>query len=346
MHGLTLANPYLTNELSPPPARSYRHRQWVERGYQAHLQPIASDNELGVLIGQMGWVGSHAHAHGYLWASAGNMGALLSDVVDDACLLSRDESPRYALPPAITVKGLAGRHVLLTKSGSRLDMIALEHPALNLTIIEVEDDGVHYRMRFGTPSLSALDGSQIKPPKPTSEMFHYMLIFEQLETDGFKALAHLQPKFLNLISRSEHGEASRFYDFLRGYEPETPIMYDKSGGIGFVQERAPGIPELSYESLRLFKGEDLPANQRHEMRHIIYWVGHGTFSRGVDLLDAYRHSEYFEAAARMTWEANQNRIHAQAYSEEIVNCILREFQANQEPAQEPPLERENLYNYP
>ncbi|MCE2393230.1 hypothetical protein J4G02_01290 [Candidatus Poribacteria bacterium] len=140
---------------------------------------------------------------------------------------------------------------------------------------------------------------------------------------------------------SEHGEASRFYDFLRGYEPETPIMYDKSGRIGFVQERAPGILELSYESLHLFKGEDLPVNQQHEMRHIIYWVGHGTFSRGVDILDAYRHSEYFEAAARMTWEANQNRINAQAYSEEIVNCILREFQANQEPTQEPPPDRNN-----
>ena len=346
MPGSTLANSYLTNELAPPPARSYRYQQWVERGYQACLRPIDSDSELGVLIGQMGWVGSHAHGHGYLWASAGNMGALLSDKVDEACLLSQDESPRYALPPAITVKGLAGRHVLLTKSGSRLDMIALEHPALNLTIIEVEDDGVHYRMRFGTPILSALDEIQTKPPKPTSEMFHYMLIFEQLEADGFKALVHLQPKFLNLISRSEHGEASQFYDFLRGYEPETPIMYDTSGGIGFVQERAPGIPELSYESLRLFKGEDLPASQRHEMRHIIYWVGHGTFSRGVDMLDAYRHSEYFEAAARMTWEANQNRINAQAYGEEIVNCILREFQANQEPAQEPPPERDNLYNYP
>ena len=346
MPGSTLANPYLTNELSLPPVSSYRYQQWIERGYQTQLRPIDSDSELGVLIGQMGWVGSHAHAHGYLWASAGNMGALLSEAMDETCLLPRDESPRYALPPAITVKGLAGRYVLLTKSGSRLDMITLEHPSLNLTIIEVENDGVHYRMRFGTPSLSALDTGQTPSPKPTSEMFHYMLIFEHLETHGFKALVHLQPKFLNLISRSEHGEASRFYNFLRGYEPETPIMYDKSGGIGFVQERAPGIPELSYESLNLFKGEDLPANHRHEMRHIIYWVGHGTFSRGIDILDAYRHSEYFEAAARMTWEANQNRIHAQAYSEEIVNCILREFQANQEVPPKSPPERDNLYNYP
>jgi ribulose-5-phosphate 4-epimerase/fuculose-1-phosphate aldolase len=266
--------------------------------------------------------------------------------VDEACLLPRDESPRYMLPPAITVKGLAGRHVLLTKSGSRLDMIVLEHPSLNLTIVEVEDDGVHYRMRFGTPLISALNEAGMKPPKPTSEMFHYMLIFDQLEAHGFKALVHLQPKFLNLISRSEHGEASRFYDFLKGYEPETPIMYNKCGGIGFVRERAPGIPELSYESLRLFKVEDLPSDQRGEMRYILYWVGHGTLSRGPDILDAYKHAEYFEAAARMAWEANQNRIHAQAYSEEIVNCILREFQLNQQSSQEPSHETDNLYNYP
>ena len=101
-----LANPYLTNELSPPPARSYRYRQWIERGYQTHLRPIDSDSELGFSTGQMGWVGSHAHAHGYLWASAGNMGVLLSDAVDESCLLPRAESPRYALPPAITVKGV------------------------------------------------------------------------------------------------------------------------------------------------------------------------------------------------------------------------------------------------
>ena len=104
-----LANPYLTNELSPPSARSYRYQQWVERGYQTDLRPIDSDSELGVMIGQMGWVGSHAHANGYLWASAGNMGTLLSEAVDEACLLPRVESPRYALPPAITVKGLAGQ---------------------------------------------------------------------------------------------------------------------------------------------------------------------------------------------------------------------------------------------
>ncbi|MCZ6679028.1 MAG: class II aldolase/adducin family protein [Candidatus Poribacteria bacterium] len=346
MHGLTLVNPYLNNDLSPPPARSYRHQKWLEQGYQPELQPISPDSELGVLIGQMGWAGSHAHANGYLWASAGNMGVILSEAVDEDCLLPRDQSPRYMLPPAITVKGLAGRHVLLTKSGSRLDMIALEHPSLTLTIVEVEDDGVHYRMRFGTPSTPAIRAVQMKPPKPTSEMFHYMLIFEQLEEHGFKVLVHLQPKFLNLISRSEHGKASRFYDFLKGYEPETPIVYEKCGGIGFVQERAPGIPELSYESLRLFRGEDRPSDQRHEMRYILYWVGHGTFSRGIDILDAYKHNEYFEAAARMAWEANHNRIHAQAYSKEIIDCILREFQLNQQPAQETPHDRENLYNYP
>ena len=346
MSGLTLSNPYLTNDLFSPPPKSYRYRQWCERGYQPSLQPISPDSELGVIIGQMGWVGSHAHAHDYLWGSAGNMGTLLSKLVDTSCLLPRDESPRYTLPPAITVKRLAGRHVLLTKSGSRLDMIALEHPSLNSTIVEVEDDGVHYRMRFGTPTISELDAMEVKPPKPTSEMFHYMLIFDQLEDYGFKTLVHLQPKFLNLISRSEYGHPSRFYDFLKGYEPETPIMYDKCGGIGFVQEKAPGIPELSYQNLRLFKAEDLPPNQRHEMRYILYWVGHGTFSRGSDILDAYKHAEYFEAAARMAWEANQKQINPQAYSKEIIDCILREFQSNQQSPQEPPSEAENLFNYP
>ena len=349
MSGLTLTNPYLTSDLSAPPPKSYRGRQWCVRGYQPSLQPISPDSELGVLIGQMGWVGAHAHAHGYLWGSAGNMGALLSDTVDSDCLLTYNESPRYTLPPAITVKGLAGRHVLLTKSDARLDMVALEHPTLNLTIVELEDDGTHYRMRFGTPLMSELNTEPMKPPKPTSEMFHYMLIFDQLEAHGFKTLVHLQPKFLNLISRTEHGQPSRFYDFLKGYEPETPIMYEDCGGIGFVQEKAPGVPELSYESLRLFKMEDLPSRQSNTMRHILYWIGHGTFSRGVDLLDAYKHGEYFEAAARMAWEANQGKIDAQPYGDEIVNCILREFHANQQPSEPLPLGEEgeeNVYNYP
>ena len=350
MSGLTLNNPYLTGDLSPPPRRSHRHHQWCTRGYQANLQSVSPDGELGVLIGQMGWVGAHAHVHGYLWGSAGNMGALLSEPIDSNRLLPYDQSPRYALPPSIAVKRLAGRHVLLTKSGARLDMISLEHPALNLTIVEVEDDGTHYRMRFGSPLSSELDTNQIKPPKPTSEMFHYMLIFDQLEAQGFKALVHLQPKFLNLISRTEHGHPSKFYDFLKGYEPETPLMYEDCGGIGFVQERAPGVPELSYESLRLFKMDDLPSNPADNvMRHILYWIGHGTFSRGMDLLDAYKHGEYFEAAARMAWEANQGNIDAQAYGEEIVNCILREFRANQQSTERLSSgedEDENVYNYP
>ncbi len=357
---LTLTNPYLSHQ-QPPPAHSYRYRQWCSRGYQPGLHPISPDSELGTFIGQMGWVGAHAHAHDYLWASAGNMGVILSEQVDPKFLITYDESPRYALPSAIVVKGLAGRHVLLTKSGSRLDLIAIEHPALNVTIIEVEADGTHYRMRFGTQTQTEIDNTvetenASNPCVPTSEMFHYLLIFEQLETHGFQALVHLQPKFLNLISRTEHGHPDRFYQFLKGYEPETPIIYDASGGIGFVQERVPGIPELSYESLRLFE------NGFNAMRHILYWVGHGTFSRGADLLDAYKHAEYFEAVARMAWEANQGKVSAEAYSEEIVNCILREFNASRTQTKNEALERDettvqldleqenrtsqNLYNYP
>ena len=83
--------------------------------------------------------------------------------------------------------------------------------------------------------------------------------------------------------------------------------------------------------------------------------GHGTFSRGKDLLDAYKHAEYFEAAARMAWEANQQRVDAQAYTEEIVSCILREFNANRETSTQPdvgfedvdtPNQSNNVYNYP
>lgn len=357
---LTLVNPYLTHQ-QPPPAHSYLYQQWRARGYQPGLHPISADSELGTYMGQMGWVGAHAHLHDYLWASAGNMGVILSEQVDAKCLIAYDEAPRYALPAAIVVKGLAGRHVLLSKSGARLDMIGIEHPALNLTIIEVEPDGTHYRMRFGTQTQAEIDNSAVQENVlnrcvPTSEMFHYLLIFEQLEKHGFQALAHLQPKFLNLISRTEHGHPDRFYNFLKGYEPETPIIYDASGGIGFVQERVPGIPELSYESLRLFENGSEP------MRHIIYWVGHGTFSRGTDLLDAYKHAEYFEAVARMAWEANQRQVSAEAYSEEIVNCILREFNASRtqpqdklaeqdEPTVQLDIEQdertpENLYNYP
>lgn len=350
---LSLVNSYLTRQQAPPPAHSYRHQQWCARGYQQGLHPISPDSELGTCIGQMSWVGAHAHAHDYLWASAGNMGVLLSETVDSKCLIAFDESPRFALPTAIVVKGLAGRQVLLTKSGSRLDMIGIEHPALNVTVIEVEPDGTHYRMRYGTQTQIEIDNATESENRcvPTSEMFHYLLIFEQLEKQGFQALVHLQPKFLNLISRTEHGHPDRFYSFLKGYEPETPIIYDASGGIGFVQERVPGIPELSYESLRLFENGAAP------MRHILYWVGHGTFSRGKDLLEAYKHAEYFEAVARMAWEANQRQVSAEAYSEEIVNCILREFNASRnEPTDDTIVQQvdveiedgapENLYNYP
>ena len=197
MPGISPSNPYLTNDLLPPPPRSYRFRQWRERGYQASLQPISPDSEIGVLIGQMGWMGSHAHARGYLWGTAGNMGSLLSEPIQANCMLPREQSPRYTLPEAITVNRLAGRRVLITKSGSRLDAIALEHPALNLTIVEVDYDGRHYRMRFGTPPVSVLEQSHVTPPRPTSELFHYLLIFDQLEDHGFNALVHLQPKFLN-----------------------------------------------------------------------------------------------------------------------------------------------------
>lgn len=350
---LSLANPYLTHQ-QPPPAHSYRYKQWCARGYQAGLYPISSDSEIGTCIGKMGWVGAHAHSHDYLWASAGNMGVILSEPVESKCLLAYEDSPQYTLPEAIVVQGLAGRHILLSKSGSRLDLIGIEHPALNLTIIEVEPDGRHYRMRYGTPTqeeINHADSENVyQQCVPTSEMFHYLLVFEQLESHGFQALVHLQPKFLNLISRTQHGHPDRFYSFLRGYEPETPIIYDTCGGIGFVEERVPGIPDLSFESLRLFE------NGSNPMRYILYWIGHGTFSRGDDLLDAYKHAEYFEAVARMAWEANQGQVSAEAYSEEIVDCILREFNASRNQATDESTNQfeldqddstpQNLYNYP
>ena len=35
----------------------------------------------------MGWVGAHAHAREYLWATAGNMGAVLTEAIEEACLM-------------------------------------------------------------------------------------------------------------------------------------------------------------------------------------------------------------------------------------------------------------------
>ena len=70
----TLTNPYLVNALTAPPPQTYRYKRWRERGYHPELCPISADSECGTLIGQMGWVGAHAHAHDYLWATAGNMG--------------------------------------------------------------------------------------------------------------------------------------------------------------------------------------------------------------------------------------------------------------------------------
>ena len=97
---------------------------------------------------------------------------------------------------------------------------------------------------------------------------------------------------------------------------------------------------------------------------VIYFTGSDTvhFQEAATILEAYKHAEYFEAVARMAWEANQKQVSAEAYSEEIVNCILQEFNASRtqtdnESEQEDKLsiqldvERENqkpdnLYNYP
>jgi hypothetical protein len=57
----------------------------------------------------------------------------------------------------------------------------------------------------------------------------------------------------------------------------------------------------------------------------------------------------------MAWEANQQRVDAQAYTDEIVSCILREFNANREASAQAdvgfenadtPNQSDNVYNYP
>ena len=57
----------------------------------------------------------------------------------------------------------------------------------------------------------------------------------------------------------------------------------------------------------------------------------------------------------MAWEANQQRVDAQAYTEEIVSCILREFNANREASSksddnfqdaDASGQSDNVYNYP
>ena len=186
-------------------------------------------------------------------------------------------------------------------------------------------------MRFGTPSLSALEQIQTKPPKPTSEMFHYMLIFGATRSRWFQSVGAPTTEVLepNLAQRTRRGIAVlRLPERVR---TRTPIMYDKSGGIGFVQERAPGIPNFLTKAC-VFLREKI-SQQVSVTKCAISFIGLGTahFPAALICSTRYRHSEYFEAAARMTWEANQNRINAQAYSEEIVNCILREFRRIRNP---------------
>jgi len=214
--------------------------------------------------------------NGWAEANAGNISVRVPDLppgeFDVGPLI--DIEARYPL--------LAGRSVLVTRSGSRMRDIA-EDPKNNMILVKVE---------YGAYSLLAGEG------KPTSEMSIHLAVHDMLLTSRpeNKAVIHAHPTdllaFCHLGINDVAGTLYRMH-------PET--YFRVPDGIEFVDYNVPGSDDLAEATVAAL-----------ESSRVAIWDRHGAISTGETLSDCLDIIEVVNKAASIYLRAVSAGAHGPA----------------------------------
>ncbi len=156
--------------------------------------------------------------------------------------------------------GLAGEFFLVTGSGKYFRNIAVD-PEACLAIIELDDKGVNYRIRWGL----------VEGGRPTSELPTHLMNTSKEKADKWKASCYLSRTYTNTIALTFvlPLDDKVFTRELWESATECPVVFPD--GVGVVGWMVPGGREIAVKTAELMKKYD-----------VVIWAHHGMFCSGED----------------------------------------------------------------
>lgn len=205
-----------------------------------------------------------AVAQGWHEANAGNLSYRLPPEQIDG--ISGSFRQGAWEPLGLAVPGIAEQFFFITAAGSYFrDMRAdLEH---NAGIIELDDAGTHYRVRWGFS----------EGRRPTSELFMHMLCQEAkmiASRDANRIIYHAHPANVNALTFVLPLTSTAFTRELWTTISECAMVFPR--GIGVIDWMVPGSRELAVASAEAL-----------EIHDAVVWPHHGIFCAGDTFARAY-----------------------------------------------------------
>lgn len=164
-------------------------------------------------------------------------------------------------PIGTSVKGLAGEYFMVTGSGKYFRNVILD-PAANTCIIEVDEDGENYRIRWGL----------VNGGRPTSELPSHLMNHEvkkEATAGKHRVIYHAHPTNVIALTFVLPLEDKVFTRELWEMATECPVVFPD--GMGVVGWMVPGGRDIAVATSELMKKYD-----------VAVWAHHGLFASGED----------------------------------------------------------------
>ena len=164
-------------------------------------------------------------------------------------------------PIGTTVPGLAGEFFLVTGSGKYFRNIKVD-PEACLAIIEIDDKGENYRIRWGL----------VEGGRPTSELPTHLLNHEvkkKITNGRYRVIYHAHTTNIIALTFILPLKDEVFTRELWESATECPVVFPD--GVGVVPWMVPGGSEIGIATSKLMKKYD-----------IAIWAHHGMFCAGED----------------------------------------------------------------
>lgn len=210
-----------------------------------------------------------------------------------------------------SVPELAGASFLVTGSGRRLREI-IDEPTASIACVVVNEGGKTAKMHTSY---------QRRFERVTSEFNSHLAVhYDQILESGtnFHAVVHAQPMHLTYLSHiPRYQNVGYLNTHLLRWQPETIVNLPE--GIGFIDFRLPGSPELMAATLECL----------HTHR-IVIWAKHGVMARSdVSVKRATDRVEYAETAAKYEYLNLMVGELGEGLSAEDIRSITRAFNVQQ-----------------
>ena len=232
----------------------------VEQGFVKGFMRLCND----------GWL------HGWHERNGGNLTYRMRDDEVEAARPFFDPEPRPWVDMDIEASNLGGQFFLTTGSGRYMRNV-LENPVENIGIVELDDAGGAYRIRWGLENGG----------RPTSEFPTHMLnqSIRVRKTDGeCRVIYHAHPNNIIAMTFVMPLTARDFTRALWKAMTECVVVFPM--GVGVVPWMVPGGADIAKATSELFEEYDA-----------VVWSQHGLFVSGPDFDSTFGLMHTIEKAA-------------------------------------------------